>query len=278
MAVYEDSRDCRIALSAYSNGRPRLMGIVNCTPDSFHQESQNGGLEKALQMLEEGADWIDIGGESTRPGSQPITIEQEINRTITIIKELRAKSDCFISIDTRHHEVAEAALQAGADMINDVSGLRDPKMFDLVLSSACAVCIMHMKGEPKEMQDDPQYEDVFREVYHQIIGNARRLVSAGHDPNLIVLDPGIGFGKTLEHNLTLLRNIDRGDDFRIMWGTSRKSMFKEICGRDNSSERLAATLSTAAQAQKLGVDILRVHDIKEHLDLGKVLAALEERM
>lgn len=276
MAVYEDSRDCRIALSAYSNGRPRLMGIVNCTPDSFHQESQNGGLEKALQMLEEGADWIDIGGESTRPGSQPITIEQEINRTITIIKELRAKSDCFISIDTRHHEVAEAALQAGADMINDVSGLRDPKMFDLVLSSACAVCIMHMKGEPKEMQDDPQYEDVFREVYHQIIGNARRLVSAGHDPNLIVLDPGIGFGKTLEHNLTLLRNIDRGDDFRIMWGTSRKSMFKEICGRDNSSERLAATLSTAAQAQKLGVDILRVHDIKEHLDLGKVLAALEE--
>ncbi len=278
MAVYEDSRDCRIALSAYSNGRPRLMGIVNCTPDSFHQESQNGGLEKALQMLEEGADWIDIGGESTRPGSQPITIEQEINRTITIIKELRAKSDCFISIDTRHHEVAEAALQAGADMINDVSGLRDPKMFDLVLSSACAVCIMHMKGEPKEMQDDPQYEDVFREVYHQIIGNARKLVSAGHDPNLIVLDPGIGFGKTLEHNLTLLRNIDRGDDFRIMWGTSRKSMFKEICGRDNSSERLAATLSTAAQAQKLGVDILRVHDIKEHLDLGKVLAALEERM
>lgn len=278
MAVYEDSRDCRIALSAYSNGRPRLMGIVNCTPDSFHQESQNGGLEKALQMLEEGADWIDIGGESTRPGSQPITIEQEINRTITIIKELRAKSDCFISIDTRHHEVAEAALQAGADMINDVSGLRDPKMFDLVLSSACAVCIMHMKGEPKEMQDDPQYEDVFREVYHQIIGNARRLVSAGHDPNLIVLDPGIGFGKTLEHNLTLLRNIDRGDDFRIMWGTSRKSMFKEICGRDNSSERLAATLATAAQAQKLGIDILRVHDIKEHLDLGKVLAALEERM
>ncbi|MEO2120588.1 MAG: dihydropteroate synthase [Candidatus Poseidoniia archaeon] len=278
MAVYEDSRDCRMALSAYSNGRPRLMGIINCTPDSFHQDSQHGDLQKALQMLEEGADWIDIGGESTRPGSPPITIVQEINRTITIIKQLRGKSDCFISIDTRHHEVAQAALQAGADMINDVSGLRDPKMFDLVLSSACAVCIMHMKGEPKEMQDDPSYKDVFKEVYHQLIGTARKLVNAGHDPNLIVLDPGIGFGKTLEHNLTLLRDIDRGDDFRILWGTSRKSMFKEICGRNNSSERLAATLATAAQAQKLGVDILRVHDIKEHLDLGKVLAALEERM
>jgi dihydropteroate synthase len=135
-----------------------------------------------------------------------------------------------------------------------------------------------MKGEPKEMQDDPSYEDVFKEVYHQLIGTARKLVNAGHDPNLIVLDPGIGFGKTLEHNLTLLRDIDRGDDFRILWGTSRKSMFKEICGRNNSSERLAATLATAAQAQKLGVDILRVHDIKEHLDLGKVLAALEDRI
>tara|TARA_B110000263_G_C15246725_1_gene482093 strand:- start:893 stop:1306 length:414 start_codon:yes stop_codon:yes gene_type:complete len=137
---------------------------------------------------------------------------------------------------------------------------------------------MHMKGEPKEMQEKPHYEDVFKEVYHQLIGTARRLVEAGHDPHLIVLDPGIGFGKTLEHNLTLLRDIDRGDGFRILWGTSRKSMFKEICGRNNSSERLAATLATAAQAQKLGVDILRVHDIKEHLDLGKVLASLEERM
>jgi len=267
-----------MALSAYSDGRPRLMGIINCTPDSFHQGSQHGDLQKALQMIEEGADWIDIGGESTRPGSHPVTIEQEINRTITVIKQLRGKSDCFISIDTRHHEVAQAALQAGADMINDVSGLRDPKMFDLVLSSACAVSIMHMKGEPKEMQDNPAYDDVFKEVYHQLIETARRLVNAGHDPNLIVLDPGIGFGKTLEHNLTLLRDLDRGDDFKILWGTSRKSMFKEICGRNNSSERLAATLATAAQGQKLGVDILRVHDIKEHLDLGKVLAALGERM
>ena len=229
-------------------------------------------------MLDEGADWIDIGGESTRPGSQPVTIEQEINRTITIIEQLRSKSDCFISIDTRHQKVAHAALQAGADMINDVAGLRDPKMFDLVLSSGCAVCIMHMKGEPKEMQNDPSYGDVFKEVYHQLIETARKLVSAGHDPNLIVLDPGIGFGKTLEHNLALLRDLDRGDDFRILWGTSRKSMFKEICGRENSSERLAATLATAAQAQKLGVDILRVHDIKEHLDLGKVLVALEDRI
>jgi len=251
------------------------MGIINCTPDSFHSASRSGDVERALQMIAEGADWIDIGGESTRPGAEAVSIEQELNRVIPVISELRSSSDVWISVDTRHPEVAAAALDTGADMVNDVSGLRDPKMLELIAQRGCAVCIMHMQGEPGDMQENPTYLNVFEEVYAQLLSKARELVDLGHDTENIVLDPGFGFGKTLQHNLDLLQDIERGPEgFSILWGASRKSMIGAITERDETADRLPGTLAVATQAQKLGVDILRVHDVAEHLDVAKMNSAI----
>ena len=230
----------------------------------------------ALKMSQEGADWVDVGGESTRPGADFVSIDEELSRVIPVIEGIRAKSDIYISIDTRNHEVARAALEAGADMINDVSGLRDPKMSALVVEKDCPVCIMHMQGEPRDMQEKPRYENVFEEVYSSLLKTARQLVAAGHGSDTIILDPGFGFGKTLQHNLNLMSSLERGDEgFAILWGASRKSMIASLTSRKVSGERLAGTLAVAAQAQRLGVDILRVHDVAEHLDLCKVLATIE---
>lgn len=276
MAGYRGVRDCRRALRAHPDGRPRIMGIVNCTPDSFHPASRSIDLELTKQMLAEEVDWIDIGGESTRPGADFVPVDEELNRVIPLIKELRKISDSWISIDTRRPEVAAAALDAGADMVNDVSGLRNPEMMQLVVNRGCAVCIMHMQGEPSNMQNNPTYEDVFDEVYSELLSKARELVKAGHDAEKIVLDPGFGFGKNLQHNLKLLQKIERGDEgFAILWGVSRKSMIGTITGRKDSSERLPGTLAVAMHAQRLGVDILRVHDVAEHTDVAKMLSAIE---
>jgi len=276
MAGSAGRRDCRKALRAHADGRPRLMGIVNCTPDSFHPASRGGGIEDALRMIREGADWIDVGGESTRPGAKEISIEEEMSRVIPVIKGIRMESDIYISIDTRNHEVARAALEAGADMVNDVSGLRDHRMLTLVAQEGCPVCIMHMQGEPGNMQMKPSYENVFEEVYSSLLETARELVSNGHDPENIILDPGFGFGKTLHHNLELLSSLERGEErFAILWGASRKSMIGILTDKEEIDERLPGTLAVAAQAHRLGVDILRVHDVAEHLDLCKVLAAIE---
>ena len=163
-------------------------------------------------------------------------------------------------------------------MINDVSGLRDPEMFELVLSTEVQVCIMHMQGEPGNMQNSPQYTDVVQEVSSNLLRKARELVEQGHPVNRICLDPGIGFGKTLEHNISLLRKSEylRGDEgFSILWGVSRKSMFRELLGREDTNERLAGTLGVAAYAQSKGIDILRVHDVAEHADIGHTISKLE---
>ena len=252
------------------------MGIINCTPDSFHPSSRGGDVEKALNMIQEGADWIDVGGESTRPRADFVSIEEELSRVIPVINGIRSESEIHISIDTRNHIVARAALEAGADMINDVSGLRDPEMLALVVEKDCPVCIMHMQGEPKSMQEKPNYENVFEEVYASLLVTARQLVAAGHDSETIVLDPGFGFGKTLQHTLELMDSLERGNEgFAILWGASRKSMIASLTSRKDSEERLPGTLAVAAQAHRLGVDLLRVHDVTEHLDLCKVLAAME---
>ena len=264
-------------------GLPRIMAVVNCTPDSFHPESRktsvNSAIEYSIQALKDGASWLDIGGESTRPNSLAIRIEEELARVIPVIEGIRRQNpEVMISIDTRNHEVASAALNAGADLINDVSGLRDKSMFDLVLESGCGVCIMHMLGTPDSMQNDPQYGDVVQEISADLNTTAERLVARGHPPELICLDAGIGFGKRLEHNLDLLRNSDnlrKKHDFSIMVGASRKSMFKDLLGRESSDERLAGTLGVAAHAMQTGVDILRVHDVVEHADLLNTLAALK---
>ena len=261
-------------LEGSGKSRPLVMGIINATPDSFHKSSREGGVERALQMIAEGADWIDIGGESTRPGANPISIDEELSRVIPLVSEI--SKHCKVSIDTRNHEVASKALEAGASMINDVSGLRDPAMFELVIDSGCEVCIMHMLGEPGNMQKDPKYEDVNHEVNHYLISKARELVERGHSIDKIHLDPGIGFGKTLEHNIQLLQSSENLRPYSILWGVSRKSMIGQICDQPETENRLAGSLAVAAKGFYEGIDIIRVHDVREHSDLFAVLEKLEE--
>jgi dihydropteroate synthase len=250
------------------------MGIINSTPDSFHAASRKGDLERALEMYENGADWIDIGGESTRPGAEKISIEEEIRRTIPLVEKV--SKFCKVSIDTRNVEVARLAIDAGAKMINDVSGLRDKAMQDLVIESECHVCIMHMLGEPGNMQDDPQYNDVVEEVNSMLISKARELVEKGHSMDKIHLDPGIGFGKELDHNVALLKSSSSLKPYSVLWGVSRKSMIGEICNQPSTENRLSGSLAVAAKAFYQGIDIIRVHDVREHVDLFSVLEKLEE--
>ena len=263
-------------------GPPGLMGILNVTPDSFHRASRktshSDAMSTGLGMIREGASIIDIGGESTRPGSEEVSIEQELERVIPVISGLRTDSPGTpISIDTRNHEVARQALDAGATIINDVSGLRSQEMVDLVLDRKVPVCIMHMLGEPKTMQHNPSYGNVLLEVSHQLLTTAEYLVDAGLEPNKICLDPGIGFGKTLEHNIDLLNGweIFRGEhDFSILWGVSRKSMIGQLTGHSSTDDRLYGTLGVAAHAQHVGIDWLRVHDVQAHTDLLGVMQKL----
>ena len=259
-----------------------LMGILNVTPDSFFSESRVSGVEnaviKAKLMIEQGATWIDIGGESTRPGAEPITIDEEINRVIPLISKLRELNpDIMISIDTRNHQVARRALESGADMVNDVSGLRSNEMMELVLEFGCAVCIMHMQGLPSNMQTNPSYDDVVDEVIGYLENKAQLLVDKGHPKDLIVIDPGIGFGKNHEQNISLMKSTKRlkENGFAVLWGISRKSVIGLITGKKDATNRLSGTLGSSAYAHAEGVDILRVHDVDEHQDFFKVLNTLQ---
>ena len=273
--------DLRPFLRRRPDGRCRLMGILNITPDSFHAASRvdvDEAVERGLEMWSKGADWVDVGGESTRPGATLVDSGEEITRVIPVIQALRqANPDGLISIDTRRSNVARAALDAGANMVNDVSGLLDPAMEALVIERGCPVCIMHMQGEPGNMQQNPTYDNVVREVYASLTTTAERLIAKGHDSELICLDPGIGFGKNLTHNLELLHS--RSDsDYSILWGVSRKSMFNQLLGREETDDRLAGTLGVAAHAMLEGVDILRVHDVEAHTDLMTTLATLRPEL
>ncbi len=260
-----------------------VMGILNVTPDSFHEESRETTLESAVQaglgMWEMGATWVDIGGESTRPNADPVSVEEELERVIPVIEALRAaNSENLISIDTRRPQVAQAALDAGADLINDVSGLRDPEMVKIVLDSGCGVCIMHMQGRPQTMQIQPTYEDCAKEVSSKLLETARGLVAAGHPAEYIILDPGIGFGKTLDHNIELLQRHElfRGiEGFAVLWGVSRKSIIGQLTGHSEPSERLSGTLAIASLAHFERIDVVRVHDVQEHIDVFNVLNAID---
>ena len=249
------------------------MGIVNTTDDSFFAGSRsmdNEAVAKGLAMWDNGATWVDVGGESTRPGAAPVDTETELGRVLPVIEGLRAaRPNGLISIDTRHAVVARAALAAGADMVNDVSGLRDPDMVNLVLETGCAVCIMHMQGEPGTMQENPSYDDVVKEVGASLDAMKHELISRGHPKELIVLDPGIGFGKTQTHNIDLLK-AGRGllkSEGPLLWGVSRKSIVGHLTGQDNASHRLHGTLGLAAVAMNEGIDLVRVHDVEAHHDL-----------
>ena len=275
--------DWRPILNRRSDGFPRIMGILNITPDSFHADSRvdsvDDALSRAKQMVEDGADWLDIGGESTRPGAEPVAIDEEMNRVLPVIKAVRnALPDVGISIDTRRACVAKAALDFGADLVNDVSSLSDPNMVDVIIENKCPICIMHMQGLPENMQKNPSYGDVVSEVRERLDITAQKLVNLGLNPDMIVTDPGIGFGKLLEHNLSLLaagKEIAPRQDMPLMWGVSRKRMFADLLGRSDSEERLAGSLGIAAMAASKGVDIIRVHDVREHADLYAAMRAID---
>ena len=257
---------------------PKIMGIINATDDSFFEGSRmmnSEAVQKGIAMWEAGATWVDVGGESTRPGAEPVDEATELQRVIPVIEGLReARPDGLISIDTRHASVARQALKAGADMVNDVSGLRDPEMVEVVLEAGCAVCVMHMQGEPGTMQAKPSYVDVNEEVAAMLEQVKKLLVERGHPAELISLDPGIGFGKSQEHNLSLLRagkNLLKSEG-SLLWGVSRKSIVGHLTGRQDPKDRLAGTLGLAAVAHQMQIDILRVHDVAEHVDLFNAMS------
>ena len=257
---------------------PKIMGIINATDDSFFEGSRmmdSEAVQKGIAMWEAGATWVDVGGESTRPGAEPVDEATELQRVIPVIEGLReARPDGLISIDTRHASVARQALKAGADMVNDVSGLRDPEMVEVVLEAGCAVCVMHMQGEPGTMQAKPSYVDVNEEVAAMLEQVKKLLVERGHPAELISLDPGIGFGKSQEHNLLLLRagkNLLKSEG-SLLWGVSRKSIVGHLTGRQDPKDRLAGTLGLAAVAHQMQIDILRVHDVAEHVELFNAMS------
>ena len=267
------TRRTAIAKAMRFTSSPHIMGIVNATTDSFYEGSRSlndEAVQRGLAMWEEGATWVDVGGESTRPGAEPVGLEQELQRVLPVIRGLRAaRPEGFISIDTRHAVVARAAIEAGADMVNDVSGLRDPEMMDVVVSTGCGVCVMHMQGEPGTMQMNPIYEDVVSEVSTSLEEVKQALTDRGHPASLISLDPGIGFGKNQNHNIALLRE-GRGllkTEGTLLWGVSRKSIVGHLTGHSDPAQRLAGTLGLAAVAHRMGIDIVRVHDVQEHQDL-----------
>ena len=249
------------------------MGVVNVTPDSFSDGGRFFDAQQALaharRLAEEGADIIDIGGESTRPGAAPVSEEQELERVIPVLSRL---TDLPVSVDTRRPRVMRAVLAAGASMINDIDALTAPGALEAVADSNCAVCLMHKKGEPATMQHDPRYHDVVREVGDFLTRRLQATVAAGIAPERVVVDPGFGFGKTAAHNLTLLKHLRALPAFPLLVGLSRKSTLGKITGRP-VEERLAGSLAMALLALQNGASILRVHDVKETKDVVAVWQA-----
>jgi dihydropteroate synthase len=261
-----------------SLSRPLIMGIVNLTPDSFSGDGLAASTERAIAhahaQIEAGADMLDLGAESSRPGAQPTPLAEELDRLLPVLDALR-DSGVPVSIDTYKPEVMRAALAAGASMINDIYALRMPGAIEAVADSDCGICLMHMQGEPLTMQQQPVYVDVVREVRDFLGERVRVLEAAGVARERVVLDPGFGFGKTLDHNLALLRHLadTTVDGLPILAGLSRKSMLGAITGR-SVEERLPASLAAALLALQSGAAILRVHDVAATRDTLAVWSAV----
>lgn len=252
--------------------RAQIMGILNVTPDSFSDggkfSAHDAALAHARNMIEEGAAIIDIGGESTRPGATPVAADEEIRRTIPVIRSLRAEWSGLISIDTTKAAVAKAATEAGADIVNDVSGLTaDPGMLPVCAGSTCGIVIMHMRGTPADMQKNPVYENVVTEISAFFQERLETLSAAGIDSARICFDPGIGFGKSTEHNLTILRNLARlaPPGHPLLLGVSRKSFIANISGAELPEDRDSATVALTARARMKNIMLHRVHSVKSNL-------------
>ncbi len=260
--------------------RPLVMGIVNVTPDSFSDGGQHlqhdAALAHARQLIAEGADIIDIGGESTRPGAQPVGVDEELYRVLPIIAGLRGVS-VPLSIDTNKPEVMRAAIDAGVHMVNDINALQDKAALDAVAASDVAVCLMHKQGNPQTMQQQPHYRNVVAEVRDFLCARRLAAEAAGIAHERIVIDPGFGFGKTLVHNLVLLRELKEltGLGVPVLAGLSRKSMLGMITGRE-VNERVAASVAAALIAVQRGASIVRVHDVRETVDALKIWNAVNE--
>jgi dihydropteroate synthase len=249
-----------------------IMGVLNVTPDSFSDGGEfltaDKAIEHGLQIAAEGAHIIDVGGESTRPGSEPVTGEEELRRVIPVIEKLRRKLDVPISIDTSKAEVARAAIQAGASIVNDVTGGRaDDQMLPLVAETKSAFIIMHMQGTPRTMQIQPRYTDVVAEISEFFRQQYARAIGLNIDPMAIAFDPGIGFGKTLEHNLELLAQLERlrSHDRALVVGVSRKSFLGKLIGSPEISDRLIPGLALTSFLRARGADVFRVHDVRENV-------------
>ena len=262
--------------------KTHVMGILNVTPDSF----SDGGLyfdrktavEHALRMVEDGADIIDIGGESTRPGAEPVPLDEELRRTIPVIEAIASKVDVPISIDTYKAEVAKRAIEAGASVVNDISGLRfDPEMASVVAETGAAVVVMHIKGTPRDMQKNPKYQDLFGEIIEYLRGSMEIAKKAGVPEERIIIDPGIGFGKRPEHNLQIINRLDRFSVLGrpILVGPSRKSFIGLILDNLPPAERVEGTAAAVAISVFKGASIVRVHDVKAMSRVVRVADAIK---
>jgi dihydropteroate synthase len=262
----------------YSNAM--IMGVLNITPDSFSDGGQYLTIDKAISraqlMIDQGADMIDIGGESNRPDASQVSIDEEVGRVIPVIEALSKLINVPISIDTSKAKIMQLAIEAGASMINDVRALQSKLSLEIVASTAKDVCLMHMQGDPKTMQNNPIYTDVIDEIKHFFEQRIEACINAGISQNKIILDPGFGFGKTLNHNLEILRRLDEFESFglRILVGMSRKSMIGTILNNRNTDGRTIGSVTAAIIASQNGANIVRVHDILETKDAFKVLQSV----
>ncbi|MCM2679669.1 dihydropteroate synthase [Echinimonas agarilytica] len=260
----------------------QVMGILNVTPDSFSDGGSFNSIDNALaqaeQMVKDGATIIDIGGESTRPGADDVLEQQELDRVIPVIEAIRANFDIPISIDTVKTKVMLEAVNVGANMINDVMALQAAGAVDVAAQLKVPVCLMHMQGSPRTMQHNPQYDNVIADVEKFLLQRVEACLAAGIPKDLIILDPGFGFGKTLDHNITLLAHTSEllKHDYPILIGLSRKSMFGHLLNRD-VSERLAASLAGVMVSVEQGATIFRVHDVRETVDSLRVWKAIKEK-
>lgn len=266
-------------LDKIRSGHWVVMGILNVTPDSFSDGGRFNRLDKALQhalqMQQQGAEIIDIGGESTRPGAVPVALDEELNRVIPVIEKIRQHSDVAISIDTSKPGLMQAALDAGASMVNDVNALQAAGAIEVCASRQVPVCLMHKQGVPQSMQDDPVYANVVAEIRQYLETRAEVCVAAGIKQENIIVDPGFGFGKTLENNLSLLKEIGQFCvmEYPVLVGVSRKSMFGQLLDKD-INERLVASVAAVVIAYQKGARFFRVHDVAETCDALKLCEAV----
>ncbi|TKB49285.1 dihydropteroate synthase [Ferrimonas sediminicola] len=261
--------------------RPQVMGIINVTPDSFSDGGRfrrlDAALAQARQMVNDGAAILDIGGESTRPGAPEVTLEEELNRVVPVVEAISSELDVVISVDTSKAQVMREAVASGAGLINDVRALEEPGALAAAVDLQVPVCLMHMQGQPRTMQQQPVYEDLLAEVSRVFEARIQACVDAGMVRERLLLDPGFGFGKTLEHNYQLLARLDRFRHFGLplLTGLSRKSMFGQLLGRA-VDQRLPASLAGALLCAQGGASVLRVHDVRETVDVLKVLAETQK--